>query len=46
VGVDHGGFLTGVSELGLDGADVVIGLQRMGGIGMTKGMGRDNGAED
>ncbi len=30
-----------MAELGLNGADVIIGLQQVGGKGMAKGMGRD-----
>ena len=41
VGVDHGGLQAGVAQQFLDGADVVIGLQQVGGEGVAKGMGFD-----
>jgi len=39
MGVDHGGFDVFVAEEFLDGADVVIVLQEMGGEGVTEGVG-------
>lgn len=38
MGVDHGGFEAGVAEQILDRADVVIGLEQVGGEGMTEGV--------
>ena len=40
--VDHGRLQTGMTELGLDGTDVVICLQEMGGIGMAERVGRNS----
>lgn len=38
VGVDHCCFKAGMAELGLDGADVVTGLQEVGGERVAEGM--------
>jgi len=39
VGVDHGGFDVFVAEEFLNGADVVAGFEKVGGEGMTEGVG-------
>ena len=39
MGVDHGGFYIFVAEELLDGANVVTGLQEVGGEGVSEGMG-------
>lgn len=41
MGVDHGGFDVFVSEEFLHGADVVVGLQEVGGEGVPKGVATD-----
>src|SRR3954471_11525386 len=41
VGVDLGGGDVGVAEEFLDGADVVAGLEEMGGEGMAEGVATD-----
>lgn len=41
VGIDHGSFHIFVTEKFLDGTDVVMGLQQVGGEGMAKGVRAD-----
>jgi len=41
VGIDHGRLQAGMAELGLNGADVVTGLQEVGGKGMAESVGRN-----
>jgi len=38
VQVDHGGFDAGMAEQGLDGPDVGVGFEEVGGKGMPEGM--------
>jgi len=41
MGIDHGGSKVFMSEQALDGADVVVVFENMGGKAVTKGMGGD-----
>jgi hypothetical protein len=42
VGVDHGRFQAGMSQKLLDDADVVIGLQQVGGEGVVEDVRSDS----